>query len=157
MALVYLGLGTNLGEKERNLNEAMLHINTETGQVIRQSSFYHSLPWGYASVNHFLNAVILINTHFTPEELLAELKTIERKMGRKAKTDDKYTDRIIDIDILLYENRIITAPGLVIPHPHIPLRDFVLIPFAEIAPEIIHPALGKTILELKEELILHRS
>ena len=78
-------------------------------------------------------------------------------MGRKAKTDDKYTDRIIDIDILLYEKRIITAPGLVIPHPHIPLRDFVLIPFAEIAPEIIHPALGKTILELKEELILHRS
>lgn len=151
MALVFLGIGTNLGDKEDNLNRAILLIQTRIGEVQNVSSFYRSSPWGFSSENSFLNGVLLIDTSFSPSELLEKLKKIEVKMGRIAKTDDKYTDRVIDIDILFYENRRVSERHLTIPHPHIAQRGFVLIPLAEIAPDLIHPVLQKSILQLKDE------
>ena len=148
MAFVYLGLGTNLGEKERNLHDAVIALGSEVGNVLRLSSFHASRPWGFKSENNFLNAVMLIETNLSPFELLNITQDIEKNLGRIKKSDVNYTDRIIDIDILLYDNLIIDQPKLKIPHPLLTERDFVLIPLAEIAPDLIHPLLKKKIIEL---------
>ncbi|MDR3653914.1 MAG: 2-amino-4-hydroxy-6-hydroxymethyldihydropteridine diphosphokinase [Paludibacter sp.] len=139
MSLVFLGLGTNLGNKERNLYDAILKLSLEVGALIRQSSFYASKSWGYESSNEFLNAVVLVDTDLLPFELLAKTQQIELELGRTAKTGSGYSDRLIDIDILLYDNFTIDQPTLKIPHPLLVERDFVLIPLAEIAPDLIHP------------------
>ena len=153
MALVYLGLGTNLGNKERNLNDAILSLTLEVGFVIRQSTFYASKPWGFKSENEFLNAVVLVETNLPPFDLLTVTQEIERELGRTAKTSENYSDRLIDIDILLYDNLSINQPTLKIPHPLMMERDFVLIPLAEIAPDLVHPVVGKRIIEiLNDEL-----
>ncbi len=149
MSLVYLGLGSNLGDKEQNLNDAIMQLSLEVGNVIGQSSFYHSKPWGFLSENDFLNAVILIETNLTPFDLLNQTQEIEKIMGRISKTSTGYADRIIDIDILLYDNLIIDQPTLKIPHPHITERDFVWFPLTEIAPDLMHPVYGKKMIELK--------
>lgn len=152
MALVYLGIGSNLGNKEINLNQAILKLKLKVGEIFNVSSFYASKPWGFSSDNDFLNGVVLINTHLPPEDLLFEIKKIEEKMGRLPKQDSVYEDRIIDIDILLYENRIIEQKGLIIPHNKMSERDFVLEPLSEIAPDLVHPTSGKTILQLRDKL-----
>ncbi len=148
MGLVYLGLGTNLGDKERNLNDAMLALAMEVGNVISQSTFYTSKPWGFKSENEFLNAVVLVETQLSPFDLLLKTQEIEKQLGRTSKTDSEYTDRIIDIDILLYDRLIINQPTLKIPHPLIADRDFVLIPLTEIAPDLTHPVSGKKFKDL---------
>ncbi|MFA5046473.1 MAG: 2-amino-4-hydroxy-6-hydroxymethyldihydropteridine diphosphokinase [Paludibacter sp.] len=148
MAFVYLGLGTNLGEKERNLHDAVSALGFEVGNVLRLSAFHGSLPWGFESPNDFLNAVVLIETNLSPSKLLNKTQEIEKNLGRIKKSNVNYTDRIIDIDILFYDNLIIEQPKLKIPHPLIMERDFVLIPLAEIAPDLIHPVLKKKIFEL---------
>ncbi|MBV5284236.1 MAG: 2-amino-4-hydroxy-6-hydroxymethyldihydropteridine diphosphokinase [Paludibacter sp.] len=148
MALVYLGLGTNLGEKERNLNDAIIFLSQEVGFVIRSSTFYTSKPWGFESDNDFLNAVVLIDTNLTPFDVLSKTQEIEKSLGRTAKTISGYSDRLIDIDILLYDNLIIDQPTLKIPHPLIAERDFVIIPLTEIAPELVHPVFGRKMVEL---------
>lgn len=150
MALVYLGLGTNLGNKEHNLQVVITALSTEIGEVLRQSTFYSSKPWGFDSENDFLNAVVLIQTKLTPTELLSKTQEVENKMGRATKTTLQFADRLIDIDILLYDNIIVNEPELKIPHQLLHLRDFVLIPLSEIAPDIIHPLFQKTIRELRE-------
>jgi len=147
MALVYLSLGTNLGNKERNLNDALMALRAVVS-VIRQSNFYASKPWGFESNNDFRNAVVLIDTDLSPFEVLAKTQEIERTLGRETKTTNNYSDRVIDIDILLFENLIIDQPTLKIPHPLLAERDFVLIPLAEIAPNLEHPILRKNITEL---------
>lgn len=153
MALVYLGLGTNLGDKERNLNDAILKLLLEVGCVIRQSLFYASKPWGFESENGFLNTVVLVETNLPPFDLLSKTQEIERELGRTAKTTGSYSDRLIDIDILLYDNLIVDQPTLKIPHPLMMKRDFVLIPLAEIAPDLVHPIAGKSSVELVKRLI----
>ncbi|MEI8272402.1 MAG: 2-amino-4-hydroxy-6-hydroxymethyldihydropteridine diphosphokinase [Paludibacter sp.] len=144
MALVYLGLGTNLGDKERNLYNAIWRLSLEVGKIICQSGFYASKPWGFESENEFLNAVLSVETNLLPIDLLAKTQKIERELGRIDKSTEAYRDRVIDIDILLYDKEIIDLPELKIPHPLITERDFVYIPLLEIAPNLLHPISGKT-------------
>ena len=139
MPHVYMGLGSNLGDKDQNLNDAVRTLSHELGIVLKCSTFYTSDPWGYQSKNEYLNAVVLVETLLSPDDVLAKTQMIERKLGRTAKSGDQYEDRLIDIDILLYDNLIIDRPELKIPHPFILKRDFVLIPLTEIAPELIDP------------------
>ncbi len=148
MALVYFGLGTNLGEKEQNLNDAIISLNQKIGFVIRASAFYSSKPWGFESENDFLNAVVLVDTNLTAFDVLSKTQEIERSLGRTGKSTNCYSDRVIDIDVLLYDNLIVDQPTLKIPHPLIAERDFVLIPLSEIAPDLVHPVLGRKIVEL---------
>ncbi|NLO71628.1 MAG: 2-amino-4-hydroxy-6-hydroxymethyldihydropteridine diphosphokinase [Porphyromonadaceae bacterium] len=150
MALVFLGLGTNLGNKKLNLIRAVQMIGLEVGDIFNISSFYRSEPWGYESENEFLNAVVLIYTQLAPLDLLEKTKEIERNFGRDEKTNTSYSDRLIDIDILFYENQIIDLPQLKIPHKYLHKRDFVMMPLCEIAPKLIHPELNKSIEELSE-------
>ncbi len=130
---VYLGLGSNLGDKVWNLSEAIRLIGERVGQVLRQSSFIETEPWGFQSDNSFLNAVILCETDKTPREVLLLTQQIERDMGRRQKSVSVgYADRIIDIDILLYDDLTIDEPDLKIPHPLMHQRDFVMRPLQEI-------------------------
>ena len=152
MAFIYLGLGTNLGDKVQNLNTAIQKIGIEIGDVWNVSAFYASKAWGYSSENNFLNAVILVSSQLTPPEVLTKTKQIEKKMGRTEKPDNKYHDRIIDIDIMMYDNLTISLPNLQIPHPWMHQRDFVLNPLEEIAPEMVHPVLNETIASLNSKL-----
>ena len=149
---VYLGLGTNLGDREANIETAIRLIGERVGTVVRQSSLIETEPWGFESPNKFLNAVILCETERTPRQVLRLTQKIERDMGRKKpiggqspsttnRTEGKasdmilkrqYKDRPIDIDILLYDNITIDEPDLKIPHPLMHERDFVMIPLNEI-------------------------
>ncbi len=132
---VYLSLGTNLGDKEGNLNEAIKKIGQMVGDVVRQSSFLETEPWGFESDNRFLNACILVLTDLSPHELLEMTQAIEQEMGRKEKSHNGiYHDRLIDIDILLYDDKTLDEPDLKIPHPHMKERDFVMKPLMEILP-----------------------
>lgn len=138
MHTVYLSLGTNLGDKEQNLTSAISEIARRIGPIRAQSAFLSTEPWGFESKNTFLNAAIRVETELSPLALLRETQKIERDMGRTQKTQLSnlkppiYHDRIIDIDILLYDDLHISTPKLTIPHPHMYERDFVLIPIKEI-------------------------
>lgn len=133
MHIVYLSLGTNLGDKEKNLTDAIRMIGQTVGTVVRQSSFLATEPWGFDSENGFLNCAICINTTHSPLDVLHLTQEIERKMGRQSKSiDGIYHDRIIDIDILLYDDLRMNTPLLTIPHPLMKKRDFVMIPLKEI-------------------------
>jgi len=140
---VFLGLGTNLGDRDSLLNKAIELIASSVGPVTACSGIYETEPWGFESRNKFLNMVILVNTGLNPSDLLSKLAIIENQLGRK-RNRKKYISRTIDIDILLYGNRIIDNPDLKIPHPLIQDRKFVLVPFCDIEPELIHPVLNKT-------------
>lgn len=136
-----------------NLNSAEQLIQLEIGSILAVSSLNASKPWGFDSENDFLNEAVLIETDLSPLELLKRIKMIEKKMGRDINADGKYHDRIIDIDILFYDNLIIRLPNLIIPHPMLEKRYFVLIPLSEIAPDFVHPLLKKSINTLKNELM----
>ncbi len=153
-ASVFLGLGTNLGNRKQNMETAIENIEKQIGTIISQSAFYSSEPFGFESDNLFLNSVVQVSTKFTPYELLTKTQLIENEIGRTTKTDAKgYSDRLIDIDILLYNKEVVdNAPTLVVPHPEMQKRDFVLKPLAEIAPNFVHPVLNRTISELVNEL-----
>ena len=144
MAIVYLGLGTNLGDKSANLHAAVHLISGKIGKVISLSSFYATAPWGFESENSFLNAAICVETSLSPLEVLHRTQEIERTLGRTHKsTGGIYHDRIIDIDLLLYNKEIIQTPELTLPHPLMLQRDFVMNPLVEIAPDVVHPVFGK--------------
>ncbi|MDR0891836.1 MAG: 2-amino-4-hydroxy-6-hydroxymethyldihydropteridine diphosphokinase [Mediterranea sp.] len=151
---LYLSLGTNLGEKEQNLRRAVDEIEKQIGTVVSLSAFYATEPWGFQSANSFLNAVLVALTPLSPLEALERTQQIERLLGRTSKSiDGHYHDRLIDIDLLFYNDLVatLTTPTgeqLVLPHPHLLERDFVMLPLAEIAPELVHPVAGKTIREL---------
>ena len=153
MATVYLGLGTNIGNKKENLTRAIEALSLALGHYTALSSFIDTAPWGFESDNTFLNCAVAFETVLLPEELLGTTERIERELGRTAKsTGGTYHDRVIDIDILLYGNETIDTPRLTIPHPLMHLRDFVLEPLAEIAPEVVHPTTGKSISRLVDEV-----
>ena len=137
MHQVYLGLGTNLGDKEANLKAAVEEIGKRVGEVTSLSAFHVSEPWGFTSEHTFLNAVCCVLTDFSPMEVLRLTQDIERSLGRlKKSVDGHYSDRLIDIDILLYDDLHLSSPELTIPHPLMWQRDFVMIPLREIAPDI---------------------
>lgn len=129
----YLALGTNLGDKERNILEAYRQIELSVGKILRKSSYYHSEPWGFSSANDFVNTAICCSTKLTPRQLLDATQNIERAMGRTMKSEHgEYHDRIIDIDILYYDDMTVEEPDLRIPHPLMKERPFVMIPLGEI-------------------------
>ena len=154
MAKVYVGLGTNLGDKEQNLRDAVQKIEEQVGKVISLSAFYVTAPWGFTSENSFLNAAACVETELSPLNVLQKTQAIERELGRMKKSiHGVYSDRLIDIDLLMYEDLVLsvtspTGAELNLPHPLMTERDFVMKPLAEIAPELVHPVLGKTMREL---------
>jgi 2-amino-4-hydroxy-6-hydroxymethyldihydropteridine diphosphokinase len=149
MAIVYLALGSNVGDCQANLCQAVQLIEERMGSLISLSALYETAPWGFTSSNDFLNSVLELETPHSPTVVLEIAKGIEVEMGRTQKSNsEEYKDRVIDIDILFYNNDIINEIDLKIPHPLLHLRSFVLEPLVEIAPDFIHPVLHKSILQL---------
>jgi 2-amino-4-hydroxy-6-hydroxymethyldihydropteridine diphosphokinase len=144
---VYIGIGSNLGNKRENYLEALERIaKLPKTRIIKESSVYESQPHG-DSKEWYINGVIEIETEIKPEPLLTKFKNIERAMGRK-KVRKKWGARIIDLDILLYDSLIMNKKNLKIPHPEMHQRKFVLIPLSELGPQMIHPVIGSSISEL---------
>jgi 2-amino-4-hydroxy-6-hydroxymethyldihydropteridine diphosphokinase len=150
MKIVFLGIGTNLGNREENLEQAVARIGQSIGTVIRSSSIYRTAPWGFQSDEEFLNMVVKIETDLVPVMLLEKNLAIESLMGR-VRGPEHFSSRLIDIDILLYEDLIINDENLKIPHPLLQERRFVLVPLCEIAAAMLHPVLKKTFDKLLEE------
>lgn len=133
MHTIYLSLGTNLGSREDNLECALHLLQEQVGALLRRSSVHETTPWGFESSHMFLNLCVCMATSLSPLQLLATTKQIERQLGRTQKSaHGHYADRLIDIDILLYDDAHINEPGLVIPHPHMYEREFVMMPLNEI-------------------------
>ena len=153
MAIVYLSLGSNYGDRIGYVQQATSLLNAaECISLIRTSAFYETEPWGMDSENWFVNAVVEIKTTLSPQELLAECQRVEQQLGR-IRTDGKgYSDRTIDIDILFYNKEIINEEKLIIPHKFVHLRAFTLVPLLELIPNFEHPVLHKTIAELHNDL-----
>ncbi len=149
MNRAYIGLGSNLGNREYYLRQALKAIGSSAGHIVACSSVYETEAWGFSG-RMFLNMVVVADTPLLSVELLEAIMMIEKKLGRSRK-GERYTSRTIDLDILLFNNEIINEHDLVIPHPLMHKRNFVLIPFCEIAPDVIHPVFKKSMnLLLKE-------
>ena len=146
MNKAYLLTGGNLGNRLNNLNEAYKLIEQYCGKIVRRSSIYETAAWGFENQPDFYNQALKIITNLSPEQLMQTLLMIEEKMGRKREV--KMGPRIIDIDILLFNNDVIHQPHLTIPHERLHERRFALMPLAEIAPDFIHPVFNKTVQQL---------
>lgn len=147
MQEIFLGLGTNAGSRLKNLAHVRGKLDIRPLSVITISPVYESEPWGFSSPNKFLNQVIEVETELEPDDLLRHVKQVERDMGRK-KNRFRYTDRIIDIDILFYGSEIISFSDLVIPHPLLHRRLFVLKPMNDLSPGFVHPVLNSKVSDL---------
>ena len=153
MAIVYLSLGSNQGDRIGHVQQATSLLGlTENISIIRTSAFYETEPWNMTTKTWFVNAVVEIKTSLSPLELLTECQRIEKQLGRTPKETSGYADRTIDIDILFYEKEIINCENLIIPHKYLHLRAFTLVPLLELIPEFEHPVLHKTISELHNDL-----
>jgi 2-amino-4-hydroxy-6-hydroxymethyldihydropteridine diphosphokinase len=148
--ILYLLLGSNLGEKKKQINQAVDLIVAKIGPVIKQSSFYETEPWGFSSKENFLNKALQILTSLSPEEVMQKIGEIEKWFGRE-RSGKSYSSRTMDIDILFYDGLVLDKEILKIPHPLIQDRRFVLVPLDEIAHELVHPVFLKTIEELLRE------
>jgi 2-amino-4-hydroxy-6-hydroxymethyldihydropteridine diphosphokinase len=146
---VYLALGTNLGDRAANIAEAVRRM-ADLGTVAAVSSLHETAPWGISEQPAFLNAACLLLTRLAPHDLLVALKRIEHEMGRMPTV--RNGPRLIDIDILFYDNLILALPGLTIPHARLHERSFVLLPLLDIAPDLVHPVLKQTVREMAQAL-----
>ncbi len=149
MSTVYLGIGSNLGKRQESCLRAIELLRSKSLTVTKQSSMYETEPWGITKQSKFINMAVEVETDLTPMELLYLIKTIENEMGRLH--SERWGPRIIDIDILLYDDTYINEDELKIPHPLLHERDFVLEPLSEIAPEKVHPVLSKKISALLKD------
>ena len=149
MHLAYLLIGSNLGDKTTYLKNAGSYIQQQCGQIVKQSSFYETEPWGFTEQPSFLNQALCIQTELAPAQLMHTLLQIESNMGRTSEL--KMGPRIIDLDILQIDQQILDTPLLQLPHPAMHLRRFALIPMEEIAPQLMHPQFNKTIAQLLAE------
>ncbi|MEZ4999923.1 MAG: 2-amino-4-hydroxy-6-hydroxymethyldihydropteridine diphosphokinase [Bacteroidales bacterium] len=138
MAVAYIGIGSNIGDRNGNLLRATEYLSDRTGKVISLSGIYETEPWGFSAGTPFLNMAAGVETALLPGELLKELIDIETGMGR-VRSGSGYQSRIIDLDILFYDDLVLNTEALVIPHPLLHRRSFVLDPLAEIAPDLVHP------------------
>lgn len=155
MPKLYLSLGSNEGDREQLLQSAIDAIGLLIGPVDGISPFVKTKPWGFESPHPFVNAALSVETSLPAMDVLERTQSIERQLGRRRKSiASRYEDRPIDIDLLLYGDLVLTSERLTLPHPLLPERLFVLEPLAEIAPQILHPTLGKTIQTLRDELRL---
>jgi 2-amino-4-hydroxy-6-hydroxymethyldihydropteridine diphosphokinase len=150
MIKLYILLGGNLGDKQKVFSEARVRLNQQVGSITNQSAIYETEPWGFESEDIFWNQVLELSTALTPEEVLLQTQQIEQELGRIRKAI-QYDSRIIDIDILFYGDQIIQTENLIVPHPRIQERKFALAPLNEIASELIHPVMKKSIQQMLEE------
>lgn len=154
MNSIYLSLGSNLGNKEENLNAALDLIEKRIGDIKSLSAFYYSEPVGFISDNIFVNCACEVSSKYNIHRAFSITQDIEKELGRSKKSiSGKYSDRIIDIDLLLAGSQIIDSTNLTIPHPKMHERDFVLKPLCEIAPNVIHPILNKSILDIYNDWV----
>jgi 2-amino-4-hydroxy-6-hydroxymethyldihydropteridine diphosphokinase len=149
MNKVFLLIGGNMGDRLQNLHQAIDLLAATCGPVIQQSAVYETAAWGKTDQAAFLNQALELTTHLTARELIITILSVEEQMGRRRM--EKFGPRIIDIDILFFNDVIIHEPDLTIPHPQLQNRRFVLVPMQEIAPELVHPVLKKTIDQLLQE------
>jgi 2-amino-4-hydroxy-6-hydroxymethyldihydropteridine diphosphokinase len=149
--IVYLSLGSNVGDRAANLRDAITRMG-ELGEVVAVSSFYETEPVEFTAQPWFLNCAVKVDTEKMPKQLLAAILDIEQQMGRRRRREQKKGPRTIDIDILLFGNSVIETKGLTVPHPAMHERRFVLEPLAEVAGEVRHPVFKKTIRELRDAL-----
>jgi 2-amino-4-hydroxy-6-hydroxymethyldihydropteridine diphosphokinase len=149
MHKVYLGIGGNIGNKQINFKEVYQIIENELGTINKTSSIYETPPWGFHSNDPFWNSVIEISSRLTPKLLLSKIHLIEKGFGRK-RNKERYSSREIDIDILYIDDTFMETETLIIPHPRIHQRKFVLVPLAEIAPNLKHPLIRQTSIEMLE-------
>lgn len=143
MALAYLGIGTNVGHREQNIENCILLIKERIGNVKSVSSIYETEPWGVEGQDNYYNIVLEVETHLQPLRLLQSVQQIENDLGRIR--IEKWGSRIIDVDILFYDDYVFSMDNLIIPHPYIATRSFVLQPLSEIKPNLIHPKLRLTL------------
>lgn len=146
MNKVFLLIGGNMGDRLQNLHQAIALISAACGPVIQQSAVYETAAWGKTDQPAFLNQALLLTTALTPHELITTLLSVEEKMGRLRM--EKNGPRVIDIDIIFYNDLVMHEPHLTIPHPQLQNRRFVLVPLCEIAPEFVHPVFHKTLAQL---------
>jgi len=153
MAIVYISLGSNKGDRIGYVQQAASLLGLDDGiSLVRSSAFYETEPWNMNTKTWFVNAVIEIKTKYSPRELLKICQEIELKLGREHKGGNNYEDRTIDIDILFYNNDIINEQDLVIPHKYVHLRAFNLVPMLELNADFIHPVLHKSIVDMHSDL-----
>jgi 2-amino-4-hydroxy-6-hydroxymethyldihydropteridine diphosphokinase len=147
--IVYLALGTNMGNRLSNLKAAIDNLSPQMS-VKKKSRIYETPPWGFTDQGAFLNQVVMVETYLKPEALLAHLKRLETALGRVPNFQNG--PRLIDMDILFFDDKVMDTPPLVIPHPRLQERAFVLVPLADLAPDLVHPVIYKTVSELLDSV-----
>lgn len=153
MAIVYLSLGSNKGDRIGYVQQAASLLGSDEGiSIVRTSAFYESEPWNMNTKNWFVNAVVEAKTKYSPQELLEVCQRIEKQLGRTSEEKNQYQDRTIDIDILFYNKDIINEENLIIPHKYVHLRAFTLVPMMELNSDFVHPVLHKNIVEMHNDL-----